>query len=159
MRSRRAPETAAGVGVAVTRDAAPLPGKTVPEVVSQLIWRVLGPLKGRAKSVSDWAGLGQAPPAVLREIGARYCVSGEAVGQRIQRVALAGVRLPLPADLEHEVIRPSRPGGEPSSSCAVGVVAGQARSATGRRPFVSECDDVWSTLDQSRCEHMFDTLG
>jgi len=88
----------------------PLPGKTVPEVVSQLIWRVLGPLKGRAKSVSDWAGLGQAPPAVLREIGARYCVSGEAVGQRIQRVALAGVRLPLPANLEHEVTRPSRPG-------------------------------------------------
>ena len=87
-----------------------MPGKTVPEVVSQLIWRVLGPLKGRAKSVSDWAGLGQAPPAVLREIGARYCVSGEAVGQRIQRVALAGVRLPLPANLEHEVTRPSRPG-------------------------------------------------
>jgi hypothetical protein len=96
--------------VALTRDAAPLPGKTVPEVVSQLIWRVLGPLKGRAKSVLDWAGLGQAPPAVLREIGARYGVSGEAVGQRIQRVAAAGVRLPLPATLEHEVIRPSRPG-------------------------------------------------
>ena len=52
----------------------------------------------------------QAPPAVLREIGARYGVSGEAVGQRIQRVAAAGVRLPLPADLEHEVSRPSRPG-------------------------------------------------
>ena len=110
MRSRRAPETAAGDGVAVTRDAAPLPGKTVPEVVSQLIWRVLGPLKGRAESVLDWAGLGQAPPAVLREIGVRYGVSGEAVGQRIQRVALAGVRLPLPANLEHEVTRPSRPG-------------------------------------------------
>ena len=98
-----------GDGVAVTRDAAPLPGKTVPEVVSQLIWRVLGPLKGRAKSVLDWAGLGQAPPAVLREIGVRYGVSGEAVGQRIQRVAAAGVRLPLPANLEHEVTRPSRP--------------------------------------------------
>ena len=108
MRSGRAPETAAGDGVAVTRDAAPLPGKTVPEVVSQLIWRVLGPLKGRAKSVLDWAGLGQAPPAVLREIGARYGVSGEAVGQRIQRVAAAGVRLPLTANLEHEV--PVRPG-------------------------------------------------
>ena len=107
MRRRRAPETAAGDGVAVTRDAAPLPGKTVPEVVSQLIWRVLGPLKERAKSVSDWAGLGQAPPAVLRKIGARYGVSGEAVGQRIQRVAAAGVRLPLPANLDHEVTRPS----------------------------------------------------
>ena len=83
----------------------------MPEVVSQLIWCVLGPLKGRAKSVLDWAGLvGQAPPAVLREIGARYGVSGEAVGQRIQRVAAAGVRLPLPANLEHEVTRPSRPG-------------------------------------------------
>ena len=45
----------------------PLPGATVPEVVSQLVWRVLGPLKGRAKSVLDWAGLGPAPPAPLRE--------------------------------------------------------------------------------------------
>jgi len=99
MRSRRAPEAAAGVGVAVTRDAAPLPGKTVPEVVSQLIWRVLGPLKGGQVGVGlGWIG------------AARYGVSGEAVGQRIQRVAAAGVRLPLPANLEHEVTRPSRPG-------------------------------------------------
>lgn len=47
-------------------------------------------------------------PSVRGLVG--YGVSGEAVGQRIQRVAAAGVRLPLPADLEHEVSRPSRPG-------------------------------------------------
>src|SRR5664279_3161144 len=94
----------------MVRDGVPLPGTTVPDVVSQLIWRVLGPLKGRAKSVLDWAGLGPAPPAILREIGARYGVSGPAVGQRIHRVAAAGSRLPLTTALENEVSRRSAPG-------------------------------------------------
>ena len=144
--------------MAVTRDAAPLPGKSVPEVVSQLIWRVLGPLKVRAKSVLDWAGLGRHRPAVLREIGARYGVSGEAVGQRIQRVAAAGVRLPLPADLEHEVSRPSRSGENHLlrtrwRSCWAGPVR---NGTTTLRERVRRC---LVDAQRSRYEHMFDTLG
>src|SRR5664279_829370 len=105
----------------MVRDGVPLPGTTVPDVVSQLIWRVLGPLKGRAKSVLDWAGLGPAPPAILREIGARYGVSGPAVGQRIQRVAAAGSRLPLTALSR---TRSACAGGEPRPAVQVGVVTG-----------------------------------
>jgi len=42
----------------------------VPDVVGQLTWRVLGPLKGRAKSVLDWAG--------LRERAAGHSAGGRA---------------------------------------------------------------------------------
>ena len=111
----------------MVRDAVPLPGTTVPDVVSQLIWRVLGPLKGRAKSVLDWAGLGPAPPAILREIGARYGVSGPAVGQRIQRVAAAGSRLPLTTALENEVSRRSAPGENHVLRCRWALLLGRPR--------------------------------
>lgn len=111
----------------VNRDGVPLPGTTVPDVVSQLIWRVLGPLKGRAKSVLDWAGLGPAPPAVLSEIGARYGVSGPAVGQRIRRVAAAGSRLPLTTALENEVSRRSAPGENHVMRCRWAVLLGRPR--------------------------------
>jgi hypothetical protein len=111
----------------VIRDGVPLPGMTVPDVVSQLIWRVLGPLKGRAKSVLDWAGLGPAPPAILREIGARYGVSGPAVGQRIQRVTAVGSRLPLTTALENEVSRRSAPGENHVLRCRWAVLLGRPR--------------------------------
>lgn len=111
----------------VIRDGLPLPGTTVPDVVSQLIWRVLGPLKGRAKSVLDWAGLGPAPPAILREIGARYGISGPAVGQRIHRVAAAGSRLPLTTALENEVSRRSAPGENHLLRCRWALLLGRAR--------------------------------
>jgi hypothetical protein len=109
------------------------PEQQPPDVVLQLIWRALGPLKGRAKSVLDWAGLGQAPPALLREIGARYGVSGPAVGQRIQRVAAVGSRLPLTAALENEVSRRSAPGGEPRPPVPVGRAARPTAARTARR--------------------------
>ena len=114
-------------GEVINRDGVPLPGTTVPDVVSQLIGRVLGPLKGRAKSVLDWSGLGPAPPAVLREIGARYGVSGPAVGQRIQRVAAAGSRLPLTTALENEVRRRSVPGENHVMRCRWALLLGRPR--------------------------------
>ena len=99
------------VGVQETapdRDGLPLPGRTVQDVVSQLCYRVLGPYHHRARSVLCWAGLAGVPAASQAETAARFGVTGRAIGQRIQRVASAGARLPLDADLEHEVIRPSR---------------------------------------------------
>jgi hypothetical protein len=46
----------------VVWDGLPLPARTVPDALSQLTWRVLGPLKGRSRSVPEWAGLGGHPP-------------------------------------------------------------------------------------------------
>jgi len=96
--------------VIVVRDGLPLPARTVPDAVSQLTWRVLGPLKGRSRSVLEWAGLGGHPPDTAVVVASRHGVTGRAVGQRVDRVAAAGVRLPLDPDLEREVSRPSRPG-------------------------------------------------
>lgn len=94
----------------VKRDGVPLPGRTVPQVVSQLCWRVEGPFKGRARSVVAWASLDGAPPVTKREIAEQFGVTPPAIGQRIERVAAAGSRLPLDPDLEAEVSRQSLPG-------------------------------------------------
>ena len=88
----------------------PLPGRTVPDVVSQLCYRVLGPYKNRARSVLHWAGLTGEPPGLLRDTAARFGTTDRAIGQRVQRVEVAGRRLPLHPALELEVTRPSLPG-------------------------------------------------
>ena len=92
------------------RDGLPLPGRTVPDVESQLCYRVLGPCKNRARSVLHWAGLTRDPPGLLRDTAARFGTTDRAIGQRVQRVEAAGQRLPLNAALELEVTRPSLPG-------------------------------------------------
>jgi len=81
--------------------------------VSQLTWRVLGPLKGRAKSVLDWAGLRGQPPATIEEVARRYFVSPQAVKHRIGRVAAAGAELPLSDTLLAELVGPPPPGVNP----------------------------------------------
>lgn len=78
----------------------------MPEVVSQLAYRVLGPYKNRARSVIDWAGLQDHPPRLQREVADDYQVTQRAIGQRIQRVAAAGRRLPLTADIIEDLLRP-----------------------------------------------------
>ena len=62
-------------GRVTERDGTPVPGLTVPDVTRQLTWRVLGPLKGRAKSVLDWAGLRGEPPKTFQEAGRTYFVT------------------------------------------------------------------------------------
>ena len=82
----------------------------MPNVVSQLCYRVLGPYKSRASSVLDWARLAGEPPGLLRETAERSGTTDRAIGQRIQRVEAAGAGLPLKPGLEHEVTRPSLSG-------------------------------------------------
>ncbi|HEY5116550.1 MAG TPA: DUF433 domain-containing protein [Mycobacterium sp.] len=88
------------------RSGTPLPGLTIRELVSQLTWRVLGPLKGRAKSVLDWAGLRGEPPTTIEDAARRYFVTPNAVKHRIRRVAAAGAQLPLTDNLVAELVGP-----------------------------------------------------
>ena len=88
------------------RNGPPLPGLTVHELVSQLTWRVLGPLKGRAKSVLDWAGLRGEPPATIEDVARQYFVTPKAVQHRLGRVAAAGAELPLSDTLLAELVGP-----------------------------------------------------
>ena len=92
------------------RDGLPLPGRTVPDVVSQLCYRVLGPYKNRARSVLHWAGLAGDPPGRLRETAVKFGTTDRAIGQRVRRVETTGARLPLDPALEIEVSRASLPG-------------------------------------------------
>ena len=95
------------------RDGTPVPGLTVPDVTRQLTWRVLGPLKGRAKSVLDWAGLRGEPPKTFQEAGRTYFVTGRAVAHRVRRVAAEGARLTLNDELIAELTRPTAPDDDP----------------------------------------------
>ena len=92
------------------RDGMPLPGRTAAEVVSQLAYRVLGPYNHRARSVRDWAGLLEHSPSLQREVAERYGVSQRTIGQRIQRVAAAGRKLPLDLVVTDDLARPARTG-------------------------------------------------
>jgi hypothetical protein len=116
------------------RDGTPVPGLTVPDVTRQLTWRVLGPLKGRAKSVLDWAGLRAEPPKTFQEAGRTYFVTGRTVAHRVQRVAAEGARLPLSQQLIAELSRPAAPGEDPimRRRCAhlLGVPPGTASPVT-----------------------------
>ena len=95
------------------RDGTPVLGLTVPDVTRQLTWRILGPLKGRAKSVLDWAGLCGEPPKTFHDAGRTYFVTGRTVAYRVQRVAAEGARLPLSQELLAELPRPTAPDEDP----------------------------------------------
>src|SRR5664279_4732685 len=100
-------------GRVTERDGTPVPGLTVPDVTRQLTWRVLGPLKGRAKSVLEWAGLRGEPPKTFQDAGRTYFVTGGTVAHRVQRVAAEGARLPLNDELIAELTRPTAPDEDP----------------------------------------------
>ncbi len=92
------------------RDGVRLPGRTVPAVVTQLAFRVLGPYRNRAASVLYWAGLRGHPPGPIGGVAARYGVTPQLIGHRLQVVAAAGARVPLDAGLVRELTRATRPG-------------------------------------------------
>ena len=93
------------------RDGVPLPGITAGEVVSQLTYRVFGPLRGsKVRSVLDFHGLAGRPAGSVSEIAVRQDISAPTVSNRVRKVREAGVRLPLDPAVIHDASRPSRPG-------------------------------------------------
>lgn len=116
------------------RDGTPLSGCTVPDVVSQLVFRVLGPYKNRARSVLAWTGLPDQSPLLQREVAARYGVTPRAIGQRIQRVAAAGRRLPLTPAIQADLYRPDRATDDPEvrRRCALLLGFNAAEHSTHR---------------------------
>lgn len=78
-----------------------------PAAVSQLIWRALGPFGKRARTVSEWAGLGGGQPATITVIAHRIGVSTNTVHNWIGIVKAAALELTLPDPLVHALTRPS----------------------------------------------------
>ena len=93
------------------RDGVPLPGRSPTEVLSQLAYRVFGPLHpDRVRVVLDYHGLDGQPAGRLAEVAARRHVTSRTVSNRVAAVRAAGARLPLTDELIGQVTRASTPG-------------------------------------------------
>lgn len=93
------------------RAGIPVPGRTLPEAVSQLTHRVFGPLRrDRTIAVLDFHGLAGHPATTLADTAARHGIVAATLRNWVRRVADAGTDLPLPPALVTAAMRPSRPG-------------------------------------------------
>ena len=78
------------------RDGDPLPGVSPAQVVSQLTYRVFGPLHlDRTRVVLDYHGLADRAAGTLAEVAARHGVTTRTVSLHVKAVRAAGATLPL----------------------------------------------------------------
>lgn len=90
------------------RDSAALPGVTPAEVVSQLAYRVFGPLRPtRTQVVLDYHGLLAHPAGSAVDIARRHHVTPPTVTNNAAAVRVAGARQPLSPVVVAEAQRPS----------------------------------------------------
>jgi hypothetical protein len=90
------------------RDGTPLPGRTPSQVLSQLAYRVFGPLQPiRTRIVLDYHGLLDRPAGSSAQVAARHHVTTRTVANNIAAVRAAGLRIPLSAPLIAEATRGS----------------------------------------------------
>ncbi len=90
------------------RDGLPLPGLTPQQVVSQLIHRVLGPLRpDRLRWVLDYHGLAGAPAAGVDETARRNRITVGMMTVQTRNVRAAGAALPLHPAIVTAAIRPT----------------------------------------------------
>lgn len=85
------------------RGGLPVPALTAAQAVSQVAWRALGPLRGRARSVLDWAGLAACPAGSTTDVAARHGISASTLRDRIRRVTQVGRDVPLRSAVELEL--------------------------------------------------------
>lgn len=113
------------IAVVDVRDGQPLPGRTPADLLSQLAFRVCGPLRlDRVHLVLDFHGL-RGQPAATRGVTARRNGIAEPTLRRwVQAVEKAGASLPLTTELCGEVARRSRPGEDHLARCRVASTLG-----------------------------------
>ncbi len=94
------------------RDGVPLPGLTPEQVTSQLVHRVIGPLRPDiVRAILDFHGLAGAPAVgAAATAGRSDTVSAGMLRTHTSRVRAAGRRVPLTAPVITATIRPSRLG-------------------------------------------------
>ncbi|WP_138180193.1 hypothetical protein [Nakamurella multipartita] len=93
------------------RDGVPLPGTTPPVVLSQLAYRVFGPLRtDRVRAMLDCLGLAGLPADPVAVVAARHGVSTVTLNIWSKMLAAAGSRHPLPIELVTELARRTRTG-------------------------------------------------
>lgn len=117
------------------RDAAPLPGKTPAEVLSQLAHRTFGPLRiDRVRAVLDYHGLADHEAEPQTAVAARHAISDATLRAWRLRLAAAGSRQPLSVDLVTEISRRSRLADDHLSRARIASTFGFQPPAGPRRP-------------------------
>lgn len=116
------------------RTGLPVPGLTATEVVSQVAWRALGPLGGRAWAVLDWAGTRGSPAARTADVAARYGVSHNTMNAWVRQVRAVGATVPLPIHVLHELQRPSVLGDDQESRRRLALLMTVPPPAPAPRP-------------------------
>lgn len=107
------------------RNGRPLPGRTPTDQVSQLVFRVAGPLRlDKVKVVLDFHGLRGLSAATREETARRNGITSPTLRRWVGDVEVAGRRLPLAVELSGEVARRSRSGEDHLSRCRVASTLG-----------------------------------
>lgn len=96
-------------GIGQARTATALPGFTVPDVVTALIWRTFGQSANRACSILDWAGLQDQPAGRVSDLADRYATTPATIRNRVQRVSSRGANLPLTPRVLYDATRGTEP--------------------------------------------------
>ena len=125
------------------RDGTPLPGRTPAQVLSQLAYRVFGPLQPtRTRIVLYYHGLLGHPAGSSAQVAARHHVTTRTIANNVAAVRAAGSRIPLSAPLIAEATRVSAPGDDHLGRARIAATLGLP---TPRSP--------WSTtrLRWARC--------
>lgn len=87
-----------------------MPARTIPQLLSQLAYRVFGPLgTARARAMLEYHGLSGAPAGSRQDIATRYRVSRHTISAWSAVLRAAGRRQPLTAELAADMTRRSTP--------------------------------------------------
>ena len=110
------------------RDGVPLPGTTPPVILSQLTYRVFGPLRtDRVRAMLDYLGLAGRPADPATAVAARHGISIVTLNIWSRMLTAAGSRLPLSVELATALARRTRPGedhlGRVRAATAFGLAA------------------------------------
>ena len=126
--------------VMVMRDGMPVPGTTPPAVLSQLAYRVFGPLRpDQVHAMLDYHGLAGRPAGTKLVVASRHGVTPPTLTRWSRTLTQAGSRLPLTPELAGEVSRRTRLGEDHLARVRVAATLGlvdPAPVAAGSAPSV-----------------------
>ena len=112
------------------RDGIPVPGTTPPVILSQLAYRVFGPLRpDQVRTMLDYHGLAGRPAGTLLAVAGRHGITPRTVTRWSRTLALAGAGLPLTPELATEVCRRTRPGEDHLARVRIAETLGLAAPA------------------------------
>lgn len=122
----------------MSQELPPPAGRTPATVVSQLVYRVFGPLhRDRVALVLDYHGLAGDPAGTLNALAARRGVTARTVSLHVARVRAAATGLALTADVVDQASRPSLPGEDHTARVRVAATLHLPAPGPAARPLMA----------------------